>query len=145
MQDADTRPSARPRLTPPEIAVVVVAIAVALGISASLEIYDTRSPTVRVALTVAALFVSYAAAWLVLIAARIESLPRLRAAIFAVLPSALLLSQMPYLGYLLVPIEILVGAWLARSKGGVPFRLGLLVAAVARGCAMVAVWALHAS
>jgi hypothetical protein len=86
-------------------------LALALVFSALVEIYDSRSAAVRVALTALSIGMSYSVFWLALAALRVPPVHRTRSAFWSLVPwNIVLLSQLPYIGYMLIPFEMIMSA-----------------------------------
>jgi len=132
------------RLLPAEYAVAAVMVVVGLAISDAVEIYDLRSGPARIALTLVSISSTYCLFWLGLWILRRPATSRARGALLAALPSALLASQVPYLGHLFIPIEILASMWLLRSRAGLGLGQALLASAAVRIVVLLLVHALSA-
>ncbi len=97
--------------------------------------YDQRSPSVRVLLTLVSAAVSFLLMWGGLAMARVPRQRRGEGAAWAILPwNSVLLSQLTYVGYFFIPLEVLASSLLLRrrtplSRGGA-FLLAALVRAV---------------
>jgi hypothetical protein len=99
------------------------------------QIYDLRSPAGRLCVTFVGFAVSFGVMWAGLRAAARADRPVLAAR--AVLPyHGILLSQLAYVGYLFIPLEVLVSAILLRSGGRVPglSRVGAFGLALVTRC-----------
>jgi len=130
------------RLSPAEYAVAAVVVVAGLVISAAVEIYDLRSGTARIALALVSISSTFCLFWLELWIFGKPATSRARGALLATLPSALLASQVPYLGHLFIPIEILASMWILRSRAGLGLWQALLAAAAVRIVVLLLVHAL---
>ena len=120
------------RVLPAEYATAAVVVVAGLVISGAVEIYDLRSGAARIVLALVSISSTYCLFWLELWMLRRPATSRARGALLAALPSALLASQVPYLGHLFIPIEILASMWILRSRAGLGLGQALLASAAVR-------------
>ncbi len=114
-------------------AVIVAMLSLSLAWSWSWKINDVDPSSHRIALTLFSIGLSFAVMWAMLVAARISPETRSRASLWAILPwNSVLLSQLPYIGYMFIPIEILVSALLLRWRAPLSYLRALFFAALAR-------------
>jgi hypothetical protein len=116
-----------------EVIVVVGLLCLGLGWSWSGGIYDLRSPLPRVALTLLSIVSSFAMMWVGMTLANVPRAIRAEAAIWAILPwNSLLLSQLPYVGYLFLPIEVLASILLLRRRALLSLPMAACLAVLTR-------------
>ena len=106
--------------TPAELAIVGGLTAVGLAASALLRPYDAASAPMAVSLTAVSAIVGSVLFWLGLKAMDVPPGRRTAGAVWATLPwNTLLLSQVPYIGFFLVPVEIGLSAVILRYRARV--------------------------
>jgi hypothetical protein len=95
-------------------------IAVGLAASAAFRLYDTGTWMAAV-LTAVSGIAGTAIFWLILRALGVPRGRRVAGSVWAALPwNTLLLSQVPYLGFLLIPVEVMVSAIILRARARLP-------------------------
>jgi hypothetical protein len=98
------------------------------------RIYDLMSPGGRVALTLLSIAASFLLMWAGLVAARVPRQGRAEAAIWAIVPwNGVLLSQLAYVGYMFIPLEILASTLLLRRRTPLSRGRALVLATLIRG------------
>ncbi len=131
-------------MTLAERCVLVAMLTIGLVLAAAVEIYDSKSVALRVGLALSSIAVSFAAlrAILKLLGVREERVTP--ATLWGLLGwSVIPLSQISYVGHLLIPIEVLVAAILISFRGVTSMSRALLAASVARALALAATLALR--
>jgi len=134
--------SARDELTPLEAVVVGTLITAGLVVSAVMRPYDSSTLTMAIALTAVSVVASFGVLWVSLRALGVPAGRRTAGAVWAaVVWNSVLLSQIPYVGFLLLPIEIAIAAAILRYRAHVE-RLwpSLSVSTIARIAALVVVY-----
>jgi hypothetical protein len=97
------------------------------------EMYDSAWATVRLALWLLSILVSFSALRPGLQYLGVQRDRLSPAAVWGLLGwSVVPLSQIPYVGYLLIPIELALGAVLASFRGGISVPKALLAVSLAR-------------
>jgi hypothetical protein len=100
-----------------DVAIVVGVLSVGLLWSYMTKVYDVRMPSIRVALTALSIALSFVLFWAGLAVLGVPRGARATPALWALLGwNGVLLGQMPYLGYLLMPVEVLLSVWLLRRQ-----------------------------
>jgi hypothetical protein len=108
--------------------------AAGLALSTSLDVYDAGRWPARVGLTVVSALAGTLILWVGLGALEAPGGRRLAGAVWAALPwNTLMLSQLPYLGFFFIPLEIVASAAILRFRARVsrPWA-SLVLATVAR-------------
>jgi hypothetical protein len=121
---------------------IIVGAVLCLGLAWSflVEVYDIGRPGIRVALTALSFGASLAFFWVGLALGGVPRSERFRAAAWASLPwNGLLLSQTPYVGYFLLPFEVLAAVVLLRRFASLGYPAATLLAALARAAAFLAI------
>jgi hypothetical protein len=100
-----------------DVAIVLGALSVGLLWSYLIKVYDVRIPSIRVALTAISVALSFVLFWAGLAVMGLPRGARATPALWALLAwNGVLLGQMPYVGYLLMPVEVLLSVWLLRRQ-----------------------------
>src|SRR6185369_7540948 len=100
------------------------------------HVYDLRWPKARVAVTVVGFAVSFLVMWVGRGVARVPRAGRAAAALWAILPwNGVLLSQVAYVGYLFIPLEVLASALLLGRTTPLPRVGAFALATLTRGIA----------
>ena len=116
-----------------EIAILVALLGVGVVWSFSVEVYDVRVPAARVALTLTSFAVTFGLFWAGLVVAKTPRSGRSRAAAWASIPwNSLLLAQIAYIGYLLLPVEVLASVILLRRRSPLSYPAATVLATVTR-------------
>lgn len=103
-------------------------------------VYDLLSPVARVIMTLLSLVLAFLLMWGGLAVARAPRESRFGAAIWAILPwNSALLSQIAYVGYLFIPLEVLASTLLLRQRANLSRGGSLVLAAVTRAAVFVVI------
>jgi hypothetical protein len=129
---AERRPLADRPLAAGEVVAGGIAVMLGLVVAAGMEVYDLRSIPLRMGFTVTGVVLSVVSTWLALALARVPAPTRGAGALWATLPTALLLSQLPYFGFLLVPVEVIASALLLSFRTRAGMGVASLIAIVVR-------------
>jgi stage V sporulation protein SpoVS len=126
---------------------LAVAGLVAAGLIASglVRVYDVHSGAVTVALTAVSVTVAFLLFWIGLGLLRVAPGRRIAAALWAVVPfNTFLLSQLAYLGFFFIPLEILAAAIILHLRARpLPRWPSFLLAAAVRLAAQAGVYAVR--
>jgi hypothetical protein len=102
------------------------------------HVYDLRSAEARVAVTLTGIAASFILMWGGLAVARVPKTGRAAAAALAILPwNGVLLSQLAYVGYMFIPLEVVASMLLLRRTTPLSLFGAFALAATIRGIAFV--------
>jgi hypothetical protein len=135
----------RHRLTPAETAGALGLLLAGLIAGGWMRVYDAGTWAVAVVLTVINAAVSFGMFWAVGKVSGVAPANRLPAALWAMLPwNTFHLSQIAYVGFYFMPLEILASGMLLRIRARGPgFWTCLLAAAAVRMAALLVTYALR--
>lgn len=105
-----------------------------------------RSPEARLAVSLLGIVVSFAMMWTALAMTQLPPERRSDAAVWAIIPwNGLLLSQLGYVGYFFIPLEVLASALLLRRRALLSRSAAFLAATLVRVAAFIVVSAAAAA
>jgi hypothetical protein len=116
-----------------QTAIIAGMLCLSFAWSWSWEINDVGPGSHRIVLTLLGIGSSFASMWAGLAAAKVPRGGRIAASFWAILPwNSVLLSQVPYIGYVFIPVEVLASAWLLRWRTPLSRLTAFLLATVTR-------------
>jgi hypothetical protein len=129
-------------LSPTERIVAAGLMLVGLIISGVLRVYDAGTWPVAVSLTALSTLFSISLFWIGLVSRKAFPGRRIAGAVWAALPwNSLLLSQIAYIGFFFIPLEIIASAVILRKRARVSQTwLSLLIAATVRLASLALVY-----
>jgi hypothetical protein len=135
--------SARDELTRLEAVIAVVLIGAGLIISASVRPYDSSTKAMAIALTAVSLVAGFGLLWAGLTTVGVVTGRRTAGALWATVAwNTLLLSQIAYVGFLLLPVEIAIAAFILHRRARVGrVWASLSVSTIARIATLLVVYA----
>lgn len=134
-------------MTRTELAVAAVLTAAGIALSALLRPYDSASAVMAMLLTAISAVTATVLFWAGLRAFDVPTDRRTAAAVWAALPwHTLLLSQLAYIGFALVPVEIILSVLILRRRAQLAvLRASLPLAAAVRIATLLVVYAVAAA
>jgi hypothetical protein len=129
-------------LSPTERIVAAGLMLVGLIMSGVLRVYDAGTWPVAVSLTALNILFSISLFWIGLVSRKAFPGRRMAGAVWAALPwNSLLLSQIAYIGFFFIPLEIIASAVILRRRAGVAQTwVSLLLAATVRVASLTLVY-----